>query len=57
MDSQWKHLALYHYSSAPTLTSNCSICGLRSTANKALYVKNQFFISSLLKLNFYSNAL
>jgi hypothetical protein len=44
MNSQWKHLALYHYSSAPTLTSTCTVCGLRPTATKALYVKIYFFI-------------
>ncbi|CAF3553209.1 unnamed protein product [Rotaria sordida] len=37
MYDQWKDLALYHYSPAPTLTSSCSVCGLRPTANKALY--------------------
>ncbi|CAF3289212.1 unnamed protein product [Rotaria sp. Silwood2] len=34
---QWKHLALYHYLLAPTLTSTCNICGLHPIANKALY--------------------
>ncbi|CAF1320705.1 unnamed protein product [Rotaria sordida] len=37
MYHQWEHLALYHYSPAPTLTSTCTACGLRPTANKALY--------------------
>jgi hypothetical protein len=48
MQDQWKDLALYHYSSAPTLTSTCSVCGLRPAANKSLYVKTVFyFIFSL----------
>ncbi|CAF4419002.1 unnamed protein product, partial [Adineta steineri] len=37
MHDKWKHLALYHYSSAPTLTSPCSVCGLRPSANRSLY--------------------
>jgi hypothetical protein len=43
MNHEWKHLALYHYSPAPTLTSLCSVCGLRPSANKALYVKTKRF--------------
>jgi hypothetical protein len=39
MNDQWKHLALYHYSSVPTLTSACSVCGLHPKANKSLYVR------------------
>ncbi|UJR35583.1 hypothetical protein I4U23_028336 [Adineta vaga] len=37
MHSQWQHLALYHYSPAPTLSTVCSVCGIRPSANKSLY--------------------
>ncbi|CAF1146931.1 unnamed protein product [Adineta ricciae] len=37
MTSKWHHLALYHYSPAPTLSTACSVCGLRPAANKSLY--------------------
>ena len=57
MHNQWKDLALYHYSSAPTLTSTCSVCGLRPTANKSLYVKTAFFfINFHLYSNFFKDA-
>jgi hypothetical protein len=48
MHSRWKDLALYHYSSAPTLTSTCSVCGLRHNANKSLYVKIIIFSSIII---------
>lgn len=45
MNSQWNALSLYHYSSTPTVNSPCSVCGLRPTATKSLYVKNKRFLS------------
>ena len=37
-NDRWNHLAIYHYSHAPSFTSPCTVCGLLPAANKALYV-------------------